>query len=448
MADMEKRVPNDSKKVFDDTPENSRLFILCGRELTEEHLKDAFEAFGTVEKVDIHRDRKGDSKGIAYVKFSRTSEAAEAVEELDGRCIANHPRPLKVLIANARDKEMSRHIKEDERYLRLFVMISKDLKESELKDYFTRFGDVQYVNIIKDRETHISKGYAYVKYYRLKHAAKAFEACDRSYKPVFADPRPLRDSVVPHSGIMRTYGDHNKKENMSLLVICSVLVNEDQLWRLFDLIPGLDYCEVNHVDHSHKRSIASVVYTNPNSASVAAHKLHGFEYPPGERLIVKINNINYNFHNLYAQQNALHRHDPHHSSSRDLQTLASSIAQATSMIKTANINNNRPRFSYDPSFCSITLPPPQPLAPSDSNIAERLFLVCTPSTPPIYAVRDVFSRFGDLLDLYFLSGKRCGYALFSNVQSANDALSSLNGQEICGIRIKVMLAEPNKTNLD
>ena len=49
-----------------------------------------------VESVQIHKDRKGESKGIAYVKFSKTSEAALAVEEMNGRCIGNHPRPLKV----------------------------------------------------------------------------------------------------------------------------------------------------------------------------------------------------------------------------------------------------------------------------------------------------------------------------------------------------------------
>ena len=49
-----------------------------------------------VESVQIHKDRKGESKGIAYVKFSKTSEAALAVEEMNGRCIGHHPRPLKV----------------------------------------------------------------------------------------------------------------------------------------------------------------------------------------------------------------------------------------------------------------------------------------------------------------------------------------------------------------
>ena len=38
--------------------------------------------------------------GVTYIKFAKTSEAATAMEEMNGRCIAGHPRPLKVLIAH------------------------------------------------------------------------------------------------------------------------------------------------------------------------------------------------------------------------------------------------------------------------------------------------------------------------------------------------------------
>ena len=42
--------------------------------------------------------------------------------------------------------------------------------------------------------------------------------------------------------------------------------------------------------------------------------------------------------------------------------------------------------SYDPSYCSVKLPAPHPLAPIDSPVAERLFIVCTPIPPPLYAL--------------------------------------------------------------
>jgi hypothetical protein len=38
--------------------------------------------------------------GVTYIKFSKTSEAALALEEMNGCCIVPHPRPLKVMIAH------------------------------------------------------------------------------------------------------------------------------------------------------------------------------------------------------------------------------------------------------------------------------------------------------------------------------------------------------------
>ncbi len=98
--------------------------------------------------------------------------------------------------------------------------------------------------------------------------------------------------------------------------------------------------------------------------------------------------------------------------------------------------------TYDPSYCSVKLPPPQPLAPTDSPVAERLFIVCTPYHPLIYILKDVFGRFGNLIDIYLLAGKTCGYVKYANKESAEKAVSTLHGQEICGNRLKVMLADP------
>lgn len=71
--------------------------------------------------------------------------------------------------------------------------------------------------------------------------------------------------------------------------------------------------------------------------------------------------------------------------------------------------------------------------------------MCTPGPPPIYALKDVFGRFGGLIDVYLLKGKRCGYALFSSSESAEEARTALNGQEVLGSRMKVMLAEPSRS---
>jgi len=478
----------DVRDNTDESPPNSRLFVICGKDLTEDDFKDAFEAHGTVEKIEIHKDKNGNSKGLAYIKFSKTSEAAHALEQLNGRCIGNHPRPLKVLIASNKEQypksrggyagaggggsySLNGNSKEDEdRLLRLFVVVPKDKLEDDIKEYFSTFGDVQYVNIVKDKETKKSRGFAYVKYYRMIHAAAAFESCDRAYKPVFAEPRPpkpptdlpmvsghhpmmMSPSNSPHRPLTHTASSESGGSCV-LQVLCSLRMTEDQLWRLFDLVPGLDYCEL-YRDVRNNRAVGGAVYTNARSASYARDKLHGFEYPPGERLIVKFDTSG----SHQGSENGWHSNGagpPPMYGGHGQYTGGSSdnggVMGATQMMRGVHLSPPGPQpqpqgpapYIYDPSYCSIALPPPLPLAHRECPVVERLFLVCSPSLPPVYVVKDVFSRFGGLIDLYFLNGKKCGYALFSTEEGAAKALNTMNGQEICGVRLKVMTAEPRR----
>jgi len=529
-----------------DDPPNSRLFIVCGKSITEDDFKEAFEPYGVIEEIWVLKDKvTSEPKGVTYIKFSKTSEAALAMEEMNGRCIGSHPRPLKVLIAHSRDQGSRREMNEDERLVRLFVVVPKTMSETELKEHFTQFGDVDYVSIVRDRNSKESKGFAYVKYHRMSHAAKAFESCDRSFKPVFADPKPQKSGFHAASAVneggdrlagpgstasasttaslsagydMLTYMDtshSNPEGNCRLSVITSSNINQDQLWRLFDLVPGLDYCELKKAGDNRGsrdrsvgggggggKSVGTVVFNNPQSATYAKEKLHGFEYPIGHRLIVKYEESmppppTHQANHLggypappppqtYSLQH-LPRHlqppanyvgalppsgyplaaptaprmsmaapagpppPPQSALTRqtlptDLQSLADTIAQATSLIQAAGYNSNGAvnsnQETYDPSYCSVKLPPPQPLAPTDSPVAERLFIVCTPYHPLIYILKDVFGRFGNLIDIYLLAGKTCGYVKYANKESAEKAVSTLHGQEICGNRLKVMLADP------
>ena len=537
-----------------DDPPNSRLFIVCGKSITEEEFKEAFEVFGSIEEIWVLKDKvTNDPKGVTYIKFSKTSEAALAMEEMNGKCIGSHPRPLKVLIAHSRDQGSRREMNEEERLVRLFVVVPKSLSESDLKEHFNQFGDVDYVSIVRDRTTKESKGFAYVKYHRMSHAAKAFEDCDRSFKPVFADPKPQKSNYHETNGAdrmngpgsttsasttasvsagydMLTYMDTshtNPDGNCRLSVVTSSMINQDQLWRLFDLVPGLDYCELKRQDNRQSRdrqnnkALGTVVFNNPQSATYAKEKLHGFEYPPGHRLIVKFEEMsvsgynvappshynmthghnrpqpgylapppgpapNHSQHNGYTvhhngprmapppnQNHHHHQHQPRHGNHQaaghtghspggampgtmptDLQSLADTIAQATSLIQAAGFappaTNAAPLQptgeTYDPSYCSVKLPTPQPLAPMDSVVAERLFIVCTPSPPPLYALKDVFGRFGSLIDIYLLNGKTCGYAKYAGKDAAERAVAALHGQEVCGARLKVMPADPQDKN--
>lgn len=95
---MSKRSHKSSIDERDDPP-MSRLFIVCNKNNTADELSEAFSKFGYVEDVKLIKDNEGSSKGVAYVKFSKTSDAARACESLNGEVIGENSRPIKVLIA-------------------------------------------------------------------------------------------------------------------------------------------------------------------------------------------------------------------------------------------------------------------------------------------------------------------------------------------------------------
>lgn len=109
--------------------------------------------------------RSGENKGVVYIKFSKTSEAAKALEEMNGKLINESERPIKVLVANSRNQGSRKYTEnEEEKYLRLFVLIPKDMNEKELTDEFTSYGEIDNVTIIRDKVSKEGKGFGYVKF--------------------------------------------------------------------------------------------------------------------------------------------------------------------------------------------------------------------------------------------------------------------------------------------
>jgi len=72
-------------------------------EVTEEDLKEAFEAFGGVETVKVIKDNyTGRSKGFGFVEMPAKGEAESAIEGLNGKELKG--RTLKVNEAHPRSE--------------------------------------------------------------------------------------------------------------------------------------------------------------------------------------------------------------------------------------------------------------------------------------------------------------------------------------------------------
>ncbi|CAG9575495.1 unnamed protein product [Danaus chrysippus] len=466
--DNRRKFPRNEERDREDVPVYSRLFIVCDRNLKEDNFREVFSKFGYIEDVRIPRDHKtGEPKGVVFIKFSKTSEAALALEEMNLKVMPYSSRPLKVMVAaNKSDIQSEDH--SNEKYRRLFLHIPKDMNEDMLEENFKKYGHIDDVLIQRDRNTREPKGFAYIKFRKFSEAAFAFEQCEKKYRAIFAQPkganRRPETSYETNINHLAMSSSNQRNSIMTMMNVqprgytrvnfmCSPYLTQMHVESLFDIVPGLvDFRYF--VDLVRNFSKGSAQYSNPVSAAYAVEKLNEFEYPPGQKIFVKPADTNFDSHPRNQEQsfsdipNAVSNlrnaiASTANSSSPDLVQLAEAIAEASKLIKmaTAGVSDDNIPDSNDLNYCSVKLPPTQPLADIDSPVAKRCFLVCKPQPPPLTVLRDIFCRFGNLINVYTLPQKTVGYARYSKAESADNAIQTLHGAEICGIRMKVLEAE-------
>uniref|UniRef100_A0A3Q3KFD4 RRM domain-containing protein n=1 Tax=Monopterus albus TaxID=43700 RepID=A0A3Q3KFD4_MONAL len=422
-----------------DDPPNSRLFVVTSRSITEDELRDRFSDFGDIQGVWVVKDKQTkESKGIAYVKFARSSQACLAMEEMHGKVLMDGTKPIKVFIAQSRSSATHRDV-EDEQLTRIFVMIPKSFSEEDLKNTFKEYGDIEYCVIIKNKFTGESKGLGYVRYYKPSEAALAIELCDKAYRAILAEPRtkassteeykssptdpgiPVPSTADPGSFPVVDYrsGDFTR----CLMMSTRAGLTQEQIFALFDIIPGMEYCELQRDSYGMSKGHALIRYSNLGSAVYAKEKLNGFEYPPGNRLVV--NFIDDGEDRRMATQFVA------------AQMMAAVWnGPSTSQVSFSSVSTV-PRIQTD-----VNLPPLKKLAPPDSKAKERLFVVFSPSPLPPDVLEDVFCRFGSLIEVHLVPGRKVGYMKYADKQCADEAMAALHGRVVNGVKMKVMLADP------
>ncbi|XP_057652075.1 RNA-binding protein 45 [Diorhabda carinulata] len=441
---------------------HSRLFIIGSKDINEDNIREAFRDFGHIKEVWAVKDRNtGTNKGIFYVQYSKTSEAARALENMKGKFLVN--RTIKVMIASSREEgSVKGDDNEEENLKRLFIVVSKSATDNELYDYFKQFGTIEYISIVKDKENQQNKGFAYVKFVKFSDAALALEECDKKYKAVFAQPRKRREEIYKDNRFNQI-ADQSYNQDVNcpsfkadgiykFSVIAASNVGQEQLWKLFDLVPSLAYCQFRSSERN--RNIYEVVYTNYQWSKYALGKFNGFEYPPRNHLIVKSESnkktSGFLSNNAPLKRSASPVGPPSSIATAEIMHLAETIAQASTLIEKAGfspallqskLGGIASHSQPDADFCDKPLPPRQPLADIDSKIEARCFVICTPSPLRNSVLQDVFSRFGNLIEVFLLNQKTYGYAKFASRESAEQAIKTLHGVQVLGVRLKVLEAD-------
>nr|XP_061794735.1 RNA-binding protein 45-like isoform X2 [Nerophis lumbriciformis] len=445
-----------------DDPPNSRLFLVTSRTVTEDELRDRFSVFGDIQGIWVVKDKQTkESKGICYVKFAKSSQACRAMEEMHGKVLLDGKKPLKVFIAQSRSSSSHRDV-EDEDLTRIFVMIPKSFSEDDLKNTFKEYGDIEYCIIVKNKVTGESKGLGYVRYYRPSQAALAIENCDKSYRAILAEPRTKAAATEDPNSSMGTRSEymgsadsmalfpynmaapaesvnyqmmdyHGADLSHCLLATTRAALSQEQFFALFDIIPGMEYCKQQRDVYGTSKGHAIVRYSNLGSALYAKDKLNGFEYPPGNRLVVDFM-------------------DDGEDCSGSVGRMAMQFVAIQMLPSVWNGPSNNQAVKHPTSShpvgpriqTDVSLPPIKKLAPADSLCKERLFVVFSPAPLPIDVLENVYGRFGSLIEVFLVAGRKVGYVKYAEKQCADDAMAALHGCVVNGVKMKVMLADPPK----
>ncbi|MGH0164701.1 UNVERIFIED_CONTAM: hypothetical protein FKN15_055471 [Acipenser sinensis] len=194
-----------------------------------------------------------------------------------------------VFIAQSRSSGSHRDV-EDEELTRIFIMIPKTFTEEDLKEKFKEYGDIEYCIVIRNKTTGESKGLGYVRYLKPSQAAMAIENCDRNYRAILAEPKNRtsascesdyfstpRSDHMSHDPGMNSYpfaeasnfgvSEMRGSDSITkcLLVSSRVSLSQEQMFNLFDLIPGLDHCEMQRDPYGYNKDVLEDVFWRKGS---------------------------------------------------------------------------------------------------------------------------------------------------------------------------------------
>ncbi|XP_062818994.1 RNA-binding protein 45 isoform X2 [Anolis carolinensis] len=222
--------------------------------------------------------------------------------------------------------------------------------------------------------------------------------------------------------------DNRSQESVSrrLSVVSEFPLQRKQLFNLFDLIPGLEACEIHQGLYS-KRTYAMIQYSNVASAIFAKNRLNGYEYPFGNHLLVTFIEDETDETNLFEEM----------ATELVNSEMLSVIWKDNSVLQLLGFSEPPipPRIQTD-----AELPSSKRRAPPDSPVRESLLIIFDPHPLPPDVLDNVLSRFGNFIKVYLIPGKNMGHAMFADRASASDAIAVLHGKTVNDVKLKVTLS--------
>lgn len=156
-------MPEYQKKKRDSDHQDAEGKLFVGGlawDSTEESIRDYFEKFGTVDAVNLKRNKEDTSKhrGFAFVKFASAKDAEAVLMQKEPHVIDGSKVDPKSACPMG--------IKPEQRTKKIFVGgLQEETTEQKLMEYFGKFGEIQNnIEFAVDRNTKKKRGFCFIEF--------------------------------------------------------------------------------------------------------------------------------------------------------------------------------------------------------------------------------------------------------------------------------------------
>jgi len=154
--------PRETNKEESDVPEQQRKLFIGGLnfDTTNEDFRHYFSKFGDVTDSIIMTDKAtGKSRGFGFIVYSHISMVDEVMDKrphtLDGRTIS----PKRAVSKEETEKNNGAL----SQVKKIFVGgIKEDTEEEHIREVFRKFGEIESIEVLVDRDTQKKRGFAFV----------------------------------------------------------------------------------------------------------------------------------------------------------------------------------------------------------------------------------------------------------------------------------------------
>jgi heterogeneous nuclear ribonucleoprotein A1/A3 len=147
----------------EEEPEQFRKLFIGGLDYktTEETLRKHFEQWGEIVDCVVMRDQQTKrSRGFGFITYAKASMVDEAQANRPHRVDSREVEPKRAV-----PREDSSKPEAQATVKKIFLGgLKEEVEESDLRDYFSEFGQVMNVNIVTEKETGKKRGFAFVEF--------------------------------------------------------------------------------------------------------------------------------------------------------------------------------------------------------------------------------------------------------------------------------------------